>query len=59
MKYKYICKIWKEAMKHTAPHKYKDYIGCPCKLQCRFKLDILKYEEEMRNKFSSFNYKKT
>ena len=28
MKHKYICKIWKEAMKHTQPHKYKDYISC-------------------------------
>ena len=38
MKYKYICKIWKEAMKHTQPHKYKDYISCTCKVECKFKL---------------------
>ena len=47
MKYKYICKIWKEAMKYTAPHQYKDYIPCTCKIECKFKLDILKYEKEL------------
>ena len=50
MKYKYICRIWKEAMKLTAPHKYKDYISCTCQVQCKFNLDILKLEQEINNK---------
>ena len=52
MKYKYICKIWKEAMKHTQSHKYKDFVPCICKKECKFKLDIVKYEESLKKKKS-------
>jgi len=47
MQYKYICKIWKEAMKHTAPHKYQDYKSCTCKVECNFKLNILKFDNKL------------
>ena len=62
MKYKYICKIWKEAMKHTAPHQYKDYIPCTCKTECKFNLDIRKFQKDLKTlhaqKFVKHNLRK-